>query len=143
NGRKVNRMLVEGKEFFGSDPKIASKNLPADLIDKVQVTDDKEELQRNPDLTPGEVGQVINLKLKKAIKQGWFGKLYAGAGTNDRFEGGGIVNMFRDTLQVSLLGYTNNLSRSGFSIQDVLNIGGFSRNNIGAIGINSDGGFSI
>jgi hypothetical protein len=143
NGRKVNRLLVEGKEFFGSDPKIASKNLPANLIDKVQVTDDKEELLRNPDLTAGEVGQVINLKLKKAIKQGWFGKLYAGAGTEDRFEGGGIVNMFRDTLQVSLIGYTNNLSRSGFSMQDVMNIGGFSRSNVNMLSINSDGGFAI
>jgi hypothetical protein len=143
NGRKVNRLLVEGKEFFGSDPKIASKNLPANLIDKVQVADDKEELLRNPDLTAGEVGQVINLKLKKSIKQGWFGKLYAGAGTEDRFEGGGIVNMFRDTLQVSLLGYTNNLSRSGFSMQDVMNIGGFSRSNVNMLSISSEGGFAI
>lgn len=143
NGRKVNRLMVEGKEFFGSDPKIASKNLPANLIDKVQVTDDKEELLRNPDLTAGEVGQVINLKLKKAVKQGWFGKLYAGAGTEDRFEAGGIVNMFRDTLQVSLIGYTNNLSRSGFSIQDVMNIGGFSRNNLNSVSVSSDGGFAL
>lgn len=143
NGRKVNKMLVEGKEFFGSDPKIASKNLPANLIDKVQVTDDKEELQRNPDLTPGEAGQVINLKLKKEIRRGWFGKLYAGAGTEDRYEGGGIVNMFRDTLQVSLLGYSNNLNRSGFSVQDVMSIGGFSRNNINSIMVSSDGGFAL
>ncbi|RYG54469.1 MAG: TonB-dependent receptor [Chitinophagaceae bacterium] len=143
NGRKVNKMLVEGKEFFGSDPKIASKNLPANLIDKVQVVDDKEELQRNPDLTAGEVGQVINLKLKKSIKQGWFGKLYAGAGTDDRYEGGGIVNLFRDTLQVSLLGYSNNLNRSGFSIQDVMNIGGFGRSNVNTMMVSSEGGFAL
>lgn len=143
NGRKVNKMLVDGKEFFGSDPKVASKNLPANLIDKVQVTDDKEELARNPDLTTGEVGQVINLKLKRAVKQGWFGKMYAGAGTEDRYEAGGIVNLFRDTLQVSLLGYTNNLNRSGFSIQDVMNIGGFNRNNIGGIAVTSDGAFAL
>ncbi|PZR24040.1 MAG: hypothetical protein DI535_22860 [Citrobacter freundii] len=143
NGRKVNKMLVEGKEFFGTDPKVASKNLPANLIDKVQVTDDKEELARNPDLTAGEVGQIINLKLKKAVKKGWFGKLYAGAGTDDRYEGGGIVNLFRDTLQVSLLGYSNNLNRSGFSIQDVMSLGGFGRNNISAVGVSSDGAFSL
>lgn len=143
NGRKVNKMLVEGKEFFGSDPKIASKNLPANLIDKVQVVDDKEELQRNPDLSAGEVGQVINLKLKKSIKQGWFGKLYAGAGTDERYEAGGIVNMFRDTLQVSALGYTNNLNRSGFGYQDVMNIGGFNRNNINSMMVSSTGGFAL
>ncbi|MFD2919622.1 outer membrane beta-barrel protein [Terrimonas rubra] len=143
NGRKVNKMLVEGKEFFGTDPKIASKNLPANLIDKVQVVDDKEELQRNPDLSAGEVGQVINLKLKKSIKQGWFGKLYAGAGTDERYEAGGIVNMFRDTLQVSALGYTNNLNRSGFGYQDVMNIGGFNRNNINSMMVSSTGGFAL
>lgn len=143
NGRKVNRMLVDGKEFFGSDPKVASKNLPANLIDKVQVSDDQEELLRNPDLSRGETGQVINLKLRKSIKQGWFGKLYAGAGTSDRYEAGGIVNLFRDTLQVSLLGYTNNLTRTGFGLQDVMNIGGFNRTNINGIAITSDGGFSL
>lgn len=143
NGRKVNRLTVEGKEFFGSDPKVASKNLPANLIDKVQVTDDKEQQQRNPDLAAGELGQVINLKLKKSIKQGWFGKLYAGAGTDERYEAGGIINMFKDTTQVSVLGYTNNLNRSGFGFQDVMNIGGFSRNNVNSIMINSNGGFAL
>ncbi|MEI9944214.1 MAG: TonB-dependent receptor [Chitinophagaceae bacterium] len=143
NGRKVNKMLVEGKEFFGSDPKIASKNLPANLIDKVQIADDKEEQLRNPDISTGELGQVINLKLKKSIKQGWFGKLYAGAGTRNRYEAGGIVNMFRDTLQISVLGFSNNLNRSGFSVQDVMSIGGFSRNNVNSISVSSDGGFAL
>lgn len=143
NGKRVNKMMVEGKEFFGTDPKIASKNLPANIIDKVQVTSDKEEMKRNPDLTVDEAGVVINLTLKKAIKQGWFGKLYAGAGTQDRFETGGIVNLFRDTLQVSLLGYANNLNRTGFSISDVMSIGGFSRNNINSVMISSDGGFAL
>ncbi|RYY54050.1 MAG: TonB-dependent receptor [Chitinophagaceae bacterium] len=143
NGRRVNRLLVEGKEFFGSDPKIASKNLPANLIDKVQVTDDKEQLAQNPDLAAGDVGQVINLKLKKSIKQGWFGKLYAGAGTRDRYEAGGIANLFRDTLQVSLLGFSNNLSRSGFGFQDIFTIGGFNRSDINSINIGSDGAIAI
>ncbi len=143
NGRKVNRMLVDGKEFFGNDPKVASRNLPANLIDKVQVTDDKEELQRNPDLAAGDIGQVINLKLKKSIKQGWFGKLYAGGGTNSRYETGGIVNLFRDTLQISLLGYSNNLTRSGFGIQDIMNIGGFGRSSINSMMVSSTGGFAL
>ncbi len=143
NGRKANKMLVDSKEFFGTDPKIASKNLPANIIDKVQITDDKEEMQRNPDLSPGEAGVVINLKLKRSIRQGWFGKLYAGAGTDDRYEAGGIVNLFRDTLQVSLLGYSNNLNRSGFSMTDVMNIGGFSRSNVNSMMVSSDGGFAL
>lgn len=143
NGRKVNRLYVDGKEFFGSDPKMATKNLPANIIDKIQVTDDKDQLAQNPDIAPGQVGQVINLKLKKAIKKGWFGKAYAGAGTDERYEAGAIANLFRDTLQVSLLGYTNNLNRPGFGFSDINNIGGFNRSGINSMMVMSDGGFAL
>lgn len=143
NGRAVNRLLVEGREFFGNDPKIATKNLPANLIDKVQVTDDKEQLERDPDTPPALLGQVVNLKLKKAIKKGWFGKLYAGGGTDERYEAGGIANLFRDTLQVSLIGYSNNLNRSGFGYQDIMNIGGFNRSSASSVAISSSGGLMI
>lgn len=143
NGRKVNRLYVDGKEFFGSDPKMATKNLPANIIDKIQVTDDKDQLAQNPDIAPGQVGQVINLKLKKAIKQGWFGKAYAGAGTDERYEAGAIANLFRDTLQVSVLGYMNNLNRPGFGFADINNIGGFNRSGINSMMVMSDGGFAL
>lgn len=143
NGRKVNKLFVDGKEFFGSDPQMATKNLPANIIDKIQVTDDKEQLQQNPDLPKGQVGQVINLKLKRAIKQGWFGKAYAGAGTDERYEAGGIMNLFRDTLQVSVLGYTNNLNRPGFGMSDVNSIGGFNRSGFNSMMVMSDGGFAL
>lgn len=127
NGRNVNRILVDGKEFFGNDITIATRNLPANVIDKVQVVDDEEEKLRNPNATAMELGKVINLKLKKHIKQGWFGKVYAGAGTKDRYEGGGIINLFRDTLQVSLLGYGNNVNRAAFNAKDIISLGGFNR----------------
>jgi hypothetical protein len=143
NGRKVNKLYVDGKEFFGSDPQMATKNLPANIIDKIQVTDDKEQMLQNPDLPKGQIGQVINLKLKKAIKQGWFGKAYAGAGTGKRYELGGIANLFRDTLQVSLLGYTNNLNRPGFGMNDITSIGGFNRSGFNSMMVMSDGGFAL
>lgn len=143
NGRKVNKLYVDGKEFFGSDPQMATKNLPANVIDKIQVTDDKEQIMRNPDLPKGQIGQVINLTLKKAIKKGWFGKAYAGAGTDERREAGGIFNIFRDTLQVSILGYTNNMNKSGFGMSDVMNLGGFSRSGTNSMMVMSDGGFAL
>ncbi len=143
NGRKANRILVDGKEFFGGDPKVATKNLPADIIDKVQVSDDVEQLNQNPDISKADLGQVINLKLKKAIKKGAFGKAYAGAGTDDRYEAGAILNLFRDTFQISMLGYTNNLNRSGFSFGDLQSMGGFQRSGINSIMINSEGGFAF
>ena len=127
NGKKVNRILVDGKAFFGDDPKMATRNLPANVIDKVQVADDKEEADRNTDGDLTNVGKVINLTLKKGMKKGIFGKLYGSAGTQDRYEAGGIVNTFRDTLQLSLLAFSNNVNRSGFTLKDVQDLGGFNR----------------
>lgn len=128
NGKPVNRILVDGKTFFGDDPKMATRNLPANVIDKVQVTDDKEEMMRNGDDNLNNVGKVINITLKKGVKKGWFGKLYAGGGTDNRYEAGGIANVYRDTLQVSVLGYMNNLNKAGFSYTELMQTGGFERN---------------
>jgi len=127
NGKPVNRILVDGKTFFGDDPKMATRNLPANVIDKVQVTDDKEEMMRNGDDNPNNVGKVVNITLKKGVKKGWFGKLYAGAGSNERYEAGGIANIYRDTLQLSVLAYMNNLNRPGFSYSELMSSGGFDR----------------
>jgi hypothetical protein len=127
NGKRVNRILVDGRDFFGTDMKIATRNLPANVIDKVQVADDGEERERNPDAAVNAIGKIINLKLKKSIKKGWFGKLYGGGGNHDRYEAGGIVNTFADTLQVSLLGFGNNINKAGFGLGDLQSIGGFKR----------------
>ena len=100
-------------------------------------------MDKNP-LTPeSEIGQVVNIKLKRSIKQGWFGKAYAGGGTDTRHEAGAILNAFRDTTQISVLGYTNNINRSGFGISDVQRIGGFQRSGFNNLNIYSDGGISI
>lgn len=127
NGKPVNRILVDGKTFFGDDPKMATRNLPANVIDKVQVTDDKEEMLRNDITNPNDVGKVVNITLKKGVKKGWFGKLYAGGGTQNVYEAGGIANIYRDTLQLSVLGYMNNLNRPGFSYGELLQTGGLNR----------------
>jgi hypothetical protein len=152
NGKPVNRILVDGKTFFGDDPKMATRNLPANVIDKVQVMDDKEEAMRNGDDNLNNVGKVVNITLKKGVKKGWFGKMYAGGGTDKLYEAGGIANVYRDTLQVSVLGYMNNLNRTGFSYSELMSAGGFDRirsnsasnstsiwNNAGGSGISING----
>lgn len=113
NGRRVNRIMVDGKSFFGDDPKMATRNLPANVIDRVQLTEDKDEINRNTDGNLTNIGQVINLTLRKGVKKGWFGKVYGGAGTMDRYEIGGIANIYRDTMQLSLLAFSNNVNRCG------------------------------
>ena len=143
NGKTVSKILVDGKEFFGGDQQIATKNLPANIIDKIQVSDDKEAKRNDPDLLASNTPQVINLKLKKAIKQGAFGKIFAGGGPNERYETGAIMSFFRDTTQVSLLAYTNNINRPGFGINDVMRIGGFQRMGVNSMMINTDGGYEL
>ncbi len=143
NGKRVNRILVDGKEFFGNDPKMATRNLPANVIDKIQLTEDKDERDLNPDKPAGEIGQVINLKLKKGIKKGWFGKAYAGYGTDERYEGGTMLNLFRDTMQLSLIGFSNNLNRAGFGFNDIRSLGGFDRSGINMMMMNSNGGINV
>ena len=140
NGRRVNRIMVDGKAFFGDDPKMATRNLPANVIEKIQLTEDKDEAARNTtgDLT--NVGQVINLTLKKGVKKGWFGKLYGGAGTNNRYEAGGIANIYRDTLQLSVLAFSNNINRSGFSMREVQELGGFNRSGFNSMMVMNRGG---
>ena len=130
NGKAVSKILVDGKSFFGNDPKVATKNLPANLIDKVQVVDDEEALLQYGGGNLHQIGKVINLTFKKNVKKGWFGKVYAGGGSNRRYEYGAILNHFRDTLQISMIGYANNLNRPGFSFADVMQLGGFNRSNL-------------
>ncbi|MDB5114597.1 MAG: hypothetical protein JWQ79_89 [Mucilaginibacter sp.] len=90
NGKEVDKILVDGHEFFNSDYRIATKNLDVDLIDKVQVYDDRE---NDPDhiIPESKVGKIINLKFKKALRKSMFGKIYAGAGTEDRYTAGGLL----------------------------------------------------
>lgn len=126
NGKKI-KLKVDGKEYFSNDPRIASRNLDADLIAKVQVYDDRED---DPDhlIPDAQVNKIINLKLKSAIKKSVGGKLHAGFGTRNRFDAGLLYNMFRDTLQISLIGVGNNLSQTGFGQGDLSSLAGFNRN---------------
>ncbi|WP_316821493.1 outer membrane beta-barrel protein [Pedobacter gandavensis] len=126
NGKAISKLLIDGKEFFGNDPLIATKNLDADLLDQIQIYDDRED---DPDhkISASQVSKIINLKLKSKIKKSTIGKFYGGAGTRDRFDGGGILSNFRDTLQVSLIGLSNNLNKTGFSQNELYSMGGFDR----------------
>jgi len=152
NGKKVSKLLVDGKQFFGSDPSIALKNLPADAIDKVQVTSQAEMDKEtgNSDAEDDEM-VVINLTIKKGMKKGYFGKMYGGGGyaANDLalHEFGGIVNIFRDTFQVSFIGFSNNTNKQAFSFQDLKSVGGMDRSGVNSFSSSgsgrSIGGFGV
>lgn len=123
-GEKVNRVLVDGKEFFGNDPKIATRNLPADAVDKVQVYDKQSDQAQLTGFEDGNYEKTINLKLKKDKKKGVFGKITAGAGDKERYEGRFNVNSFKGARQFSVIGMGNNTNAEGFSFMDMLNFTG-------------------
>mgnify|MGYP000161294488 CR=1 FL=1 len=123
-GQEVKRVLVDGKEFFGTDPKIATRNLPADAVDKVQVYDKSSDQAQLTGFDDGNSEKTINLKLKKDKKKGWFGKAMAGGGTDERFEGRFNLNSFKGARQFSAIGMANNTNAEGFSFMDLMNFSG-------------------
>ncbi|MDR1809865.1 MAG: outer membrane beta-barrel protein [Prevotella sp.] len=121
NGKEVKKILVDGKEFFSDDPKVASKNLPAAMVDKLQVLDRKSDMTQMTGFDDGEEETVINLTVKKGMKQGLFGSATAGYGSdvgndNDhRYGFSGIANYMVNDNQFTLLGGANNTNNEGFT----------------------------
>lgn len=127
NGKKVEKILVDGKEFFGEDVKAALKNLPADAIKKVEVYDkksDKEELTGQED---EEESKTINLTLKEDKKVGYMGNIEGGYGyypDNHYYKGKLGLNYFNPKMRVSLIGASNNVNQAGFSYKDFQGMSG-------------------
>lgn len=115
NGKTVSKILVDGKEFFSDDPKVASKNLPVNMVDKLQVVDRKSDLARLTGVDDGEDETVINLTVKPGMKNGYFGNIEGGYGTDKRYLGSFNVNKFWNGNQVTLLGNFNNVNQLGFT----------------------------
>lgn len=113
-GKQVTRIKVNGKDFFSGDPKTATKEIPADMIDKVQVIDDYGDQSSVSGIRDGEPEKVINLQLKKDKNKGVFGRAQAGYGTNDRYTGALTVNRFNNSQQISLIANSNNVNTSTF-----------------------------
>ena len=134
-GEEVKKVLVDGKEFFGNDPKVATKNLPADAVDKVQVYNRQSDMAQLTGFDDGNSEKTINLKLKKDKKKGVFGKVNAGGGTDGRYQGRFNVNSFKGARQMSVIGMGNNTNAEGFSFMDILSFsGGMSQLGGGASG---------
>lgn len=114
-GKEVTKILVDGKEFFSDDAKVASKNIPVDIVDKLQVIDRKSDLARLTGVDDGEDETVINLTVKKGMKQGWFGNVTAGYGTDDRHSANFMINRFVNDNQFSIVGSANNTNELGFT----------------------------
>lgn len=117
-GRDVKRVYVDGKTFFGDDPKAATKNLGAETLSKVQVYNEKSEQAKLTGVDDGKKEKVMNLELKDEYKKGSFGKVSVAGGTEDRWAARGNYNRFNKKMQFSVLGYGNNINQTGVNWED-------------------------
>ncbi|HSV87130.1 MAG TPA: outer membrane beta-barrel protein [Bacteroidales bacterium] len=123
-GETVSRVLVDGREFFGRDPRMATQNLPADAVERVQVFDRRSEQAQFTGIDDGERERTINLELRENRRVGTFGNSSLAYGTEDRFQGRTNINHFDTNGQISILGMGNNVNQTGFSIGEFLNFSG-------------------
>ena len=131
NGKEVNQVLVNGQVFFSTDPKVATKSLPKDIISKIQITNTKtREQEFSGDEGDGET-KTINLTIKEDKNKGYLGRLSGGYGTEERYQANGLVNYFANKTRASILGSSNNINNSGFSFDEVFDlVGGFGGGNV-------------
>ena len=123
-GENVQKVLVDGKEFFGSDPQVATKNLPADAIEKVQVYNKKSDETELTGIDDGTYAKTINMILKDGKKSAIFGDITAGTGTNEKYQAGAKVYRFTRKHQFAALCMLNNVNKYGFSFRDYLDFNG-------------------
>ena len=123
-GEDVRKVLVDGKEFFGNDPKVATKNLPADAVEKVQVFDKKSEEAEFTGVDDGSRSKAVNLVLKEDRKKGVFGHVKGGYGTNNHYQADAKLYRFSDKVQAAGLIMQNNINQFGFSFQDYMDFNG-------------------
>ena len=121
-GEQVRKVTVDGKDFFGDDATAALKNLPASVIDKIQVFDKLSDQAQLTGFDDGNSQKTVNIVTKSGIKNGQFGRVYAGYGTDSRYAAGGNVSFFKGDRRISLVGNFNNINQQNFASQDLLGV---------------------
>jgi hypothetical protein len=137
-GETVKKVTVDGRDFFGDDATATLRNLPAEVIDKIQVFDKLSDQAQLTGFDDGNTTKSINIVTKKDMRTGNFGRIYGGYGTDSRYSGGGNVSFFNNDRRISLLGLVNNVNQQNFSSQDLL--GATSSGNRGGGGRRGGGG---
>jgi hypothetical protein len=117
-GQAVNKVLVDGEEFFGDDPTLVTKNIRADMVDKVQLYDKKSDQATFTGIDDGQKTKTINIKLKEDKKNGYFGKAEAAAGTDDYYDGQILFNEFTAKTKFSAYAITSDDGKTGLGWQD-------------------------
>lgn len=113
NGKEVKQILVDGKEFFGNNQQLVLKNIPAEIVDKVKAYDKQSDLARITGIDDGEEQTVLDLEIKKDRRRGWFGRVTAGYGTEERYTGHADVYRFLDKQKAGIVGNVDNTRGNG------------------------------
>lgn len=121
-GEQVKKITIDGKDFFGDDASAALKNLPSEVVDKIQVFDRLSDQAQLTGFDDGNSQKAINIVTKTAIKNGQFGRAYAGYGTDERYSAGGNVSFFNGDRRFSVVANFNNINQQNFGSQDLLGI---------------------
>ena len=114
NGKEITKIMIDGKEFFADDPNIAMKNLPVNIIDKIQAYDKQSDMARVTGIEDGEEETVLDLTVKPGMNHGFFGNVDGAYGTEDRYSGKLLANYFRDKNQFTVIGSANNVNDNSF-----------------------------
>lgn len=136
-GEQVKKVTIDGKDFFGDDASAALKNLPSEIVDKIQVFDRLSDQAQQTGIDDGNTVKALNIVTKSGIKNGQFGRIYAGYGTDDRYAAGGNASFFKGDRRLSIVGNFNNINQQNFGSQDLLGVtssGGGNRGGGGGMG---------
>lgn len=136
-GEDVKQVLVDGRPFFGNDPTAALRNLPAEVIEKIQIYDQQSDQAQFTGFDDGNTSKTINIITRPNMRTGQFGKLYAGYGYEDRYTTGGNLSIFNGDQRISIIGLSNNINIQNFSTEDLLGVVGSSGQRRGFRGMGS------
>lgn len=139
-GEDVKKVLLDGKEYFGEDATLALRNLPSEVIDKIEVFDRLSDQAQFTGFDDGNSYKTINIVTRGNIRNSQFGKVFAGYGTDDRYMAGGNVSLFNGDRRISIIGLSNNVNQQNFATQDLLGVVSNASGNRGGGGGGRGGG---
>ena len=121
-GEQVRKVTIDGRDFFGDDASAALRNLPSEIVDKIQVFDKLSDQAQFTGVDDGNSQKAINIVTKTGMRNGQFGRMYAGYGTDERYAAGGNVSFFKNNRRISVVGLLNNINQQNFGTQDLLGV---------------------
>src|SRR5690606_13118875 len=140
-GEDVRTVSIDGREYSADDATVALRNLHAEIVDKIQVFDRLSDQAQLTGFDDGNSVKAINVVTRANMRNGQFGRVYAGYGTDDKYSAGGNVTMLSGNRRISLVGLTNNINQQNFAMEDLAGVTSNVRRGGPGGGMMGGGGF--